>query len=143
MKLSKEDCQATHPSSQWRYKLVQEVLKISEDTDQAVGEWLEQGCPMGISEDIATGGWFPTLETYENLTPDQLVEQEVFTGNHPSFSLLHGEDESPAVSLVTEHVYKGFGILFADQASAEEYYNSKCHPTPLGNITKEKPGGGE
>ena len=37
---------------------------------------------------------------------------------------------------------KGFGLLFESRAATERYLGSVCHPAPLGNITKEKPSGG-
>ena len=97
---------------------------------------------MGIPEDIPTGGWFPQQEGGADMTLDDLVAQENYSGNHGSFSELHGEDTAPGVQLVQEHLNKGFGLLFKDQQEAETFLGKKCHPAPLGNISKPKAGGG-
>ena len=76
------------------------------------------------------------------MTLDDLVAQENYAGNHGSFSERHGEDTAPGVQLVEEHLNKGFGFLFRDQQEAEAFLGQKCHPAPLGNISKPKPGGG-
>ena len=75
------------------------------------------------------------------MTLDDLVAQENYAGNHGSFSELHGEDTAPGVQLVEEHLNKGFGFLFKDQKDAEAFLGKKCHPAPLGNISKPKAGG--
>ena len=57
--LSEEDVEAHAPSSTWRFKLMQKLIELGKDPDTAVGKWAEVGAPMGISEEIESGGWLP------------------------------------------------------------------------------------
>ena len=91
----------THaPSSPWRYRLIQELIKEGEDTDTQLGTWAEVGAPMGISEEIENGGWFPNVQSGADMTLEEFIALDYCKGNHPSFDELQGEESPPAVKLV-------------------------------------------
>ena len=140
--LSADETEAHAPQSKWRYRLIQELIKRGKDSDKPLGVWAEHGAPMGISEEIENGGWFPEVEPTSDLTIDELTALDYAKGNHPSFEELHGEDTPPAAKLVEEHLNSNFGLLFKSRKEAEAHMKGKCCPAPLGNVSKPRPEGG-
>ena len=132
MGLSEDDVEAHAPSSTWRFKLMQKLIALGKDPDTAVGVWAEVGAPMGISEEIESGGWFPATESSADLTIEELTVLDYSKKNHSSFNEKHGEASPPAEKLVQDHVNNSFGILFKDRAAAERYMGSKMLPCPSG-----------
>ena len=51
LKLTREEGEATHPASPWKYKLVGAVQDLCRDPDDALRLWLQHGAPMGIRRD--------------------------------------------------------------------------------------------
>ena len=117
--LSATEAELHHEASQWRYKIVQALTEQVNDSDKALGTWLERGAPMGIHDEIDPGGWFPVQEHGAYLTVDELATFANYKGNHPSFDDCHDEETAPTVQLVQDHLNKGFGMLFASREDAE------------------------
>ena len=89
---------------------------------------------MGLARDIEVGGHFPLLHEEAYISLDELGSLSRCGANHPSFDDLKGEDVSPAIALMSEHVDDGFGRLFKDKAAADSFLGEVSHPAPLGNI---------
>ena len=130
-----------HAASPWRYALVREVQRRARDPDVHVAKWLKEGAPMGLSATIEPGGLFPLQSGEPENTMQDLEVSSVREGNHPSFRELHGQETSPGMTLVQEHVDNGFGLLLRDKKHAEAVCGARVFPAPLGNITKPKDDG--
>jgi len=127
-----------HWASPWRYRLVKEVQRWSQDPDTAICDWLSSGAPMGVTAPIAPGnGAFPLQEAAASLTPQEVLREEV-VGNHASFEAPVGFDSPPGYDIVTDHVNSGFGMLFKDRRAAEEHLQSAVATAPLGCVSKQK-----
>ena len=96
--LAPEDVEQHHPASPWRFKLVQKVQAATSDPYLALGTWLEEGAPMGITRPIAPGGLFPAVDEAAGTSLEELDALERWTCNHPSFGETFGEDEPPGVN---------------------------------------------
>ena len=129
-----------HPASPWRYELVKGIQQDAGDPDTSVGEWLENGAPMGLSVPIVPGGLFPEVVPDPELSLEELELSERWDRNHPSFQLCHGEAIPPGLDLIAEYVEKGMGRLFAGAKEASTYLNHEIHPAPMGNVTTVKSG---
>ena len=136
--MKQEQVLDTHAASTWRFNLVRRIVELTGDPDKEIAEWLEQGAPMGLALKIKPGGHFPSQDPDAEISLDELAALDKCNRNHPSFDELHGEDVSPAVTLVTEHLDSGFARLFKDQADAEDWVGQKVFPAPMGNVTKVK-----
>ena len=90
--LTPTEVEAHAPSSKWRFRLMQRLITLGEDTDTALGEWAEFGAPMGISKDIQSGGWFSKVVPTANMTIEELVALDYCKVNHTSFEELHSEE---------------------------------------------------
>ena len=128
----------THPASTWRFNLVRHLVDQTDDPDKEIASWLESGAPMGLASEIKPGGHFPAQDPHTEITLDDLAALDRCNKNHPSFDELHGEEVSPAVALVEEHLNNGFARLFTDQAAAEAWIGQEVFPAPMGNVTKVK-----
>jgi hypothetical protein len=140
--LSRQDAEVCHPASPWKARLVGKVQDLANDPDMALRTWLEHGAPMGLSSPIQPGGLFPPQSGEAEMTLEDLADAQAVKRNHPLFSERHGQLRSPGLDLLAEQVNEGFGLLFSDKSAAETFLGGQAHPAPLGNITKEKPGGG-
>ena len=87
--LSSVEVEAHAPQSNWRYRLIQELITRGKDSDTPLGVWAEHGAPMGIAEVIEHGGIFPEVEPTSDLTIGELTALDYMKGNHPSFGKLH------------------------------------------------------
>jgi hypothetical protein len=130
-----------HPASGWRHRLVSATQALCHDPDVPLGQWLREGAPMGLARPVERGGLFPPTDVLPELSLDELAALETMRGNHPSFSMLHGNEIAPGIALLNEQLNKGFGVLFSSRAAAEAHLGGIVHPAPLGNISKEKPDG--
>jgi len=92
---------------------------------------------MGVKVSIpSSNGIFPAIAPDATLSPDEVFEQS-FAGNHPSFrDAAPGSHDLPGLDVVTEHLNKGFGLLFADRAAAERHLRSPIALALLGCISK-------
>ena len=61
--------------------------------------------------EIRPGGHFPPQDPKTEITLEELAALDRCGRNHPSFHELHGEEVSPAVALVEEHLNNGFARL--------------------------------
>jgi len=95
---------------------------------------------MGIKASIGTGGVFPLSETPRTKRPEEVLGQPPIA-NHDSFRDYAGENVPPGHQVIQEHVTSGFGLLFADRASAEAYMGGPIVTAPLGTISKQRPDG--
>ena len=127
-----------HEASPWRHELVREIQRRARDPDVHVAKWLKEGAPMGLSATIDPGGLFPLQHGEPENTLQDLEVSSVREGNHPSFREMHGQETSPGLTLVQEHVDNGFGLLLRDKKHAEELCGARVFPAPLGNTTKPK-----
>jgi hypothetical protein len=103
--------------------------------------WLQHGAPVGISEDIQLGHWFPQQSTKATLSLTELEAHAQKFMNHASFYESFGADTPPGVGIVEDQVNDGAGWLFEDKAHAETFFG-EVFPHPMGNVSKSKPGGG-
>ncbi|CAK0901597.1 unnamed protein product [Prorocentrum cordatum] len=139
--LAAHEVQAARSASPICFRLVQAVLQAAGDSDQELGHWLEFGAPMGITRPTRPGGHFPLAESPNVLSPADLAAGAfTFTSNHPSFDDSYGEPEPPTLDLIREHLGKGFGEVFDDEAAAAERFG-QIPPAPLGNVRKARPDG--
>ena len=136
--MEKENVSNTHEASTWRFNVVKRVVELTGDTDTEIATWLEKGAPMGLASEIKPGGHFPKQDADTEITLEELAVLDKCEQNHGSFNELHGEDVSPAVRLVEEHLNNGFARLFEDQAAAEAWLGQSVFPAPMGNVTKVK-----
>merc|ERR1712085_234215 len=141
-----------HPACPWRVELMGTVLSRAKDPDAAIWTWLRTGAPMGLSRPITRGTHFPSVEVDPSYSVAVLDKRSPFVSNHPSFdevpsSPASSTDASPVVGrppaweLLEAQVNDGFALLFADRSSAEAFLGAKCHPAPLGNVSKRKEDG--
>merc|ERR1712194_870807 len=95
---------------------------------------------------------FPRVEVDQLYSVDVLDRRAPFVSNHPSFDEVPSTPASthdaapvvgrpPAWDLLEAQVNDGFALLFHDRASAEVFLGAKCHPAPLGNVSKWKEDG--
>ena len=96
---------------------------------------------MGLAKPIVPAGHFPRVEDTAATTVEELDLRETWTINHSSFNDAHDLVRSPAWDLLEEQVNSGDALLFEDIATAEAYVGGKCHPAPLGNVSKLKEDG--
>ena len=130
-----------HQTSPWRYNLVSRIQSLSGDKDVSIQSWLKDGPPMGIRQHISSGcGSFPALESPASISPKDVLAQEE-RPNHKSLQDLAGEKTPPGHRVIEEHMNRGFGLLFADRASAERFLESEFATAPLGTVSKLKPDG--
>ena len=57
--LTPPEAELHNDASMWRYRIIQARIEKSGDTDVAVGQWLEEGAPMGIDQEIIPWGMVP------------------------------------------------------------------------------------
>merc|ERR1712086_389255 len=141
-----------HAACPWRAELIGTVLSRTKDPDAAIWDWLRSGAPMGLSRPIVPGTHFPRVEVDQSYSVDVLDRRSPFVSNHPSFDEVPSTPastqdaaaavgRSPAWDLLEAQVNDGFALLFHDRASAEAFLGAKCHPAPLGNVSKLKEDG--
>merc|ERR1712085_77085 len=141
-----------HPACPWRVELMGTVLSRAKDPDAAIWTWLRTGAPMGMGRPITRGTHFPSVEVDPSYSVAVLDKRSPFVSNHPSFdevpsSPASSTDASPVVGrppaweLLEAQVNDGFALLFVDCSSAEAFLGAKCHPAPLGNVSKLKEDG--
>ena len=135
------DFDKTSSASTWRYELVNALQAKALDPDRCLAEWLKDGAPMGISEEIRPGGHFPRTEPDAAMTVATLDKLPARKENHPSWEELHGHARPPAYDLIQEQVESGFALLFENQAAAESALGARVHPAPMGNVAKQKDDG--
>ena len=121
-----------HEHSDWRYKILEAVLKAAGDPDRHLVSWLEHGAPGGFSKPVEPGGWFPKVVEAVGATEEDL---RCPVSNHPSFLETHGEPAPPGLLLMRATAKAGFAKIYSSQAAAEKVHG-KCHPAPLGNLRK-------
>ena len=128
-----------HPHSPWRHRLIEAILHQSEDRDQQLAQWLEQGAPAGFAAQVPPGGWFPAIQPAEAWTEDEVLRARASEsmGNHPSFSDCFGGDQAPGEALLQEAVVKKFGTFYRSLKEAEDAVGPIL-PVPLGNLRKRK-----
>ena len=73
--LSPSDAEAHHPASQWRYNLIDTLVKQSEDPDTSLADLAKNGAPLGIESPIPVGGLFPEQVPERDMTLDNMVAQ--------------------------------------------------------------------
>ena len=134
--VARDDADFHHDASPWRANLVRGAQIEAGDPDTALGHWLAEGAPMGITVDIEPGGLFPRVDAEADLDLKDLGNLERYTASHPSFAERHGEDRAPGVQVVEGYLQAGHGELFADARAAAAKFNKEVHPAPMGNITK-------
>ena len=97
---------------------------------------------MGVDSSIPLGGLFPERKCQNDMTVDDMVAFDSEHGqesNHSSFDMLHDQEASPGVSLVREHVERGFGIVLEDKEAAEAWLGCGVFPAPLGIFPRRSP----
>ena len=86
---------------------------------------------MGIRESITPGsGMFPLLLSSATSSPEQVLAKDPVQ-NHKSFRDKGIFEDPPGQAVVEGHMNQGFGLLFKDRASAEEFVGgAHCGGTP-------------
>ena len=139
--LSPEVTDAHRWCSPWRFNIVAEVQRRSEDRDTAIVDWLREGAPMGIARRVTPGsGCLPWSEAPASMPASAVLSQKP-RRNHPSFRDKQNLSAPPGHAINAGHVNAGFGMLFKDQAAAEKFMQSPVIPAPMGCISKVKPDG--
>ena len=73
-------------------------------------------------------------------TEAEVLRMKFRRGNHASFYDDFGEPVAPGLALMRKAVAAGVAEAFASKEDADRCLG-KTHPSPLGNLRKEKPGG--
>ena len=136
--LSKEQTQAHHPASPWRYNLVRATQERAQDPDIEVHRWLKEGAPFGIAEEIRPGGLLPLIREQPILTADQLSELDACVKNHGSFNE-QVDGQTPALAELSRLVDCGFARVCKDEDQATDWLGQKPVISPLGNVVKIRP----
>ena len=125
-----------HEASPLRYEIFQRLITSTDDVDKVVGSWLQDGAPMGISQEVAPGGLFPLRERPPSLNEDELAQAYQYSGNHKSFSEKFEDSESPPThELIKGYLESGFAEVFNSREEAEAKLG-RTYPAPLGNVSK-------
>ena len=130
-----------HPASPLRFRLFQAAIAATEDPDHHVGEWLEQGAPMGIQLPVTPGGHFPLADQLAEVDVEELPNLFTFSKNHASFTDFYDEAEPPTLALIRSYLDKGFGDAFPSLEAAKAKHGS-VFPAPLGDVRKRNRAGG-
>ena len=78
--IARDDSDFHHAASPWRANLVRGTQIEAGDPDTALGDWLANGAPMGITTDIEPGGLFPKADAEANLDLKDLDSLERWKG---------------------------------------------------------------
>ena len=138
--LSGKQAEHTHPASPWKWRLVREVQRRTQDPDVVVSEWLEKGAPFGVALPIQPGGLLPAIVEQPTLTAEDLYDQTLYDDNHRSFKETV-DGSQPALDELQGLVDAGFARVCRDREEAEKFLGQRPLISPLGNVTKVRQDG--
>ena len=119
---------------------MREVVRQANDPDLEIADWLRDGAPMGIAQDIVPGRLQALVDEASTALATEMQELASWEHNHASFDF-EEDPMRPALGLLQEHVDNGFATLYRDQAHAEQHLECRCVPSPLGDVITQKEDG--